>query len=175
MTRLIGLIVAACLVLVAASWFAPEMAARQARPQVVEDAPALAMASAAPTSGSGSASVSRGPDGHYWAQATVDGRAVLFLVDTGASTVALTQADARRLGLNPERLSYDVPIRTANGEARAAAVTLRSVSVAGARVENVEALVAESAGGLEVSLLGMTYLGRLSRFEATPQALILRR
>ena len=69
-------------------------------------------------------------------------------------------------------LNYDYSIKTANGEARVASVKLASVSVAGARVEDVDAVVME--GGLESSLLGMTYLGRLSRFEATPTALILR-
>ena len=58
------------------------------------------------------------------------------------------------------------------GEARAARVSLDSVSVAGARLDDVEAYVIES--GLEVSLLGMTYLGRLQKFEATRTALILR-
>jgi aspartyl protease family protein len=61
---------------------------------------------------------------------------------------------------------------TANGQVHAAEVKLDSVSVAGARVNGVDALVVEK--GLSTSLLGMTYLGRLSRFEATPSALILR-
>jgi aspartyl protease family protein len=60
---------------------------------------------------------------------------------------------------------------TAGGQARAASVRLASITVAGARLNDVEALVIEK--GLDTSLLGMTYLGRLSRFEATPQALVL--
>lgn len=118
------------------------------------------------------ASITKSKDGHYWAEANVDGHQVRFLVDTGATTVALTAEDARRLGFTPAKLSYDYSIKTANGEARVAAVKLASVSVAGARVADVDAVVMD--GGLETSLLGMTYLGRLSRFEATPTALILR-
>lgn len=118
------------------------------------------------------AQVVKGPDGHYWAEANVDGRAVKFLVDTGATAVALTTDDARRLGLKPETLSYTYDVATADGRARAAAVTLKSVSIAGARVNDVDALVIER--GLHTSLLGMSYLGRLQAFEATQTALILR-
>ncbi|HTK36581.1 MAG TPA: TIGR02281 family clan AA aspartic protease [Caulobacteraceae bacterium] len=118
------------------------------------------------------AEVAKGPDGHYWAQADVDGRWVKFLVDTGASAVALTPADAQRLGLDLARLDYDRPVVTANGQTKAAAVTLAHVTVAGARVDDVNALVVRE--GLSTSLLGMSYLGRLSRFEATKTALILR-
>ncbi len=118
------------------------------------------------------ASISKAADGHYWAEADVDGRDIHFLVDTGASAVALTQDDARRLGIDPTMLDYKFGVVTANGQARAAQVRLASISVGGARVDNVEAYVLDR--GLQTSLLGMTYLGRLSAFEATPQSLILR-
>ena len=119
-----------------------------------------------------SASVTKSSDGHYWAEATVNDQRVRFLVDTGATAVALTADDAQRLGMDPKTLIYRYEVTTASGKARAAQVKLASVSVAGARVENVDALVIEK--GLPTSLLGMTYLGRLSRFEATRTALILR-
>ena len=88
------------------------------------------------------------------------------------SAVALTGDDARRLGFDPAGLNYGYAVQTANGEARAARVTLPSIAIAGVRVDNVDAFVIDH--GLETSLLGMTYLGRLSRIEATPTALILR-
>ncbi|MDX9996433.1 MAG: TIGR02281 family clan AA aspartic protease [Phenylobacterium sp.] len=118
------------------------------------------------------ASIAKAADGHFWAEADVDGRRVRFLVDTGASAVALTVEDARRLGLDPTTLIYEYSVQTASGQARAAQVRLGSVAIAGARVNDVEAFVIEH--GLETSLLGMTYLGRLSRFEATRSSLILR-
>lgn len=123
------------------------------------------------------AAVRKGEDGHFWAEAQVDGAGatpsrVKFLVDTGATTVALTPADAGRLGLDPDTLDYGLAVRTASGDTEAARVHLKSVSVAGARVEDVEAVVVRE--GLATSLLGMSYLGRLSRFEATRSALILR-
>ena len=112
-------------------------------------------------------------DGHYWARAEIDGAPVHVLVDTGATAVALTPADARRLGLEPRRLAYTRRIATADGAVRAAPVTLDHVEVGGARVEQVSALVVEQ--GLSTSLLGMSYLGRLSGFSADQAGLTLRR
>jgi aspartyl protease family protein len=121
---------------------------------------------------SGAAQITRSADGHYWAEANIDGRAVRVLVDTGASVVALTRDDALRLGLKLTPADFNRSVQTASGPARAAAVTLGSVAVAGAEVRGVQALVVEQ--GLGQSLLGMSYLGRLSAFEATPAALTLR-
>lgn len=130
-----------------------------------------ATAAAATLGDVGAAQLTKGPDGHFWAEAKVDGRAVRFLVDTGATAVSLSKADAQRLGIDVSKLNYEYDVVTADGRTRAASVKLGSVAIAGARVANVDALVIES--GLETSLLGMSYLGRLSRFEATPRSLIL--
>src|SRR5690606_14746468 len=133
-------------------------------------APVLMAASApAPMATGQAAQVARASDGHYWAEADIDGRAVRVLVDTGASVVALTREDALRLGLKLTAADFNRSVQTASGPARAAAVTLGSVAVAGAEVREVQALVVEQ--GLGQSLLGMSYLGRLSAFEATPAAL----
>lgn len=136
--------------------------------------PAAAANTAEPqaTPAATAASVSKSADGHYWAEGVVNGARVRFLVDTGASAVALTAQDARRLGFEPSELDYSLQVSTASGSARAAPIQLDSVAVAGARVEKVEAVVLDH--GLPASLLGMSYLGRLSRMEATPTALILR-
>jgi aspartyl protease family protein len=112
-------------------------------------------------------------DGHFWADGTADGATVHFLVDTGASSVFLTPDDARRLGLDPSNLIYNQTVRTVGGDSLAASVKIDSLSVAGVRVPDVDALVI--GRGLPASLLGMSYLGRLSRFEATPSTLVLNR
>jgi aspartyl protease family protein len=117
------------------------------------------------------ASIRKSADGEYWAQGQVNGASVRFLVDTGASAVALTPDDARKLGFDMAALNYGYRVVTAGGSTRAAAVKLASVTVAGARLDDVDALVIEK--GLDTSLLGMSYLGRLSSFQATRQALIL--
>ena len=116
--------------------------------------------------------VLKAADGHYWAEAEIDGRAVRVMVDTGASVVVLTPTDAARLGLRLHTSDFSAEVVTASGPVAAAPVQLKAVSVAGARVEQVEALVV--AEGLPHSLLGMSYLGRLSAFTATPAALTLR-
>lgn len=118
------------------------------------------------------ARVLKGLDGHYWADALIEGRAVRVMVDTGASVVALTRNDAARLGLKLTSEDFSSTLITASGPVRAAPVELQAVAVAGARVERVQALVVER--GLPHSLLGMSYLGRLSAFTATPASLTLR-
>jgi aspartyl protease family protein len=137
-----------------------------ARGQAHAEAPAM------PVSAYGPARVPKAADGHYWAEGRIDGRAVRLLVDTGASVVALTRADALRLGITVTEKNFSRTVQTASGPARAAPVTLKSIAVAGVEVEDVEALVVEA--GLAQSLLGMSYLGRLSGFEATPAGLTLR-
>jgi aspartyl protease family protein len=118
------------------------------------------------------AAIFKSRDGHYWAATEVDGHWIHCLVDTGATTMALTASDAARLGLHPATLHYTLAVNTAAGQTWAAPVELARVSVAGAPVDHVAALVVKS--GLSSSLLGMSYLGRLSKFEATPTTLILR-
>ena len=132
----------------------------------------LALTTPAPRATGGEATAMKGEDGHYWAEATVNGTPVHFLVDTGASAVALSAEDAEHLGLQPANLTYDYTVNTASGQARAAKVKLASIDVGGAQVNDVEAFVIDK--GLTTSLLGMTYLGRLSKFEATQDAIILR-
>ena len=111
-------------------------------------------------------------DGQFWADATVNSGYVRFLIDTGASAVALTKEDAQKAGLRLHELTYNVPIRTAGGRNMAARVNLKSIAVGSITLRNIEALVVPE--GLETSLLGMTYLGQLQKVEATPSALLLR-
>ena len=118
-----------------------------------------------------SAALTKAADGHFWAEGLINGSRVRFLVDTGASSVALTPFDAQRLGLEPATLIYDTPVHTANGDGLAARVRLASLSIAGTRMNGVDAVVV--GRGLPTSLLGMSYLGRLSRFAATQNTMIL--
>jgi len=154
------------------------LAAYTAQSQAPTPTPAVAVATVAPTAtpapvlDSGEASIAKSSDGHFWADADVDGHPLHFLIDTGATAVALTADDARSLGLDPTALNYSYTVMTANGPARAAAVKLGTVAVGRAEVSDVDAFVIDK--GLQTSLLGMTYLGKLSKFEATPDAMVLR-
>ncbi|MEL6245409.1 MAG: TIGR02281 family clan AA aspartic protease [Pseudomonadota bacterium] len=111
-------------------------------------------------------------DGHFWAQADVEGTSVKFMVDTGASTVALTYRDAQRLGLKPETLDFRWSISTAGGETKGASVLLDSIRIGQVEVQNVEAMVLDQ--NLEQSLLGMTFLGELYSYEFRQRNLIIR-
>ncbi|KQS55409.1 hypothetical protein ASG17_04810 [Brevundimonas sp. Leaf363] len=162
----LGVFVAAlCASLSAAFWIH-----RLDQPGTAQAAPAVV--AAAPVARGSDTQIVKGPDGHYWAEARIDGRAVRVLVDTGASVVALTRDDAARLGLSPKSEDFTARVETASGPVRAAPVTLSVVAVAGAEVRQVQALIVEE--GLPYSLLGMSYLGKLSSMEATPSGLTLR-
>jgi aspartyl protease family protein len=140
--------------------------------QAAQDQAAQVASHPAPEVSGGAAQVMKAADGHYWTEASVNGHEVRFLVDTGASAVSLTQSDARRLGIEPASLDYTTRVMTASGPARAARVKLDSIAVGEAQVRDVDALVIEN--GLNTSLLGMSYLGRLSQFEATQTSMIFR-
>jgi aspartyl protease family protein len=115
----------------------------------------------------------RARDGHYYIRLDVNGTPVDFVVDTGATSVVLTQDDATRVGLSPQDLAFIGRAQTANGTVRTAPVTLETVSVAGFSDRNVPASVNE--GALHQSLLGMSYLNRWSRIEIADGAMILTR
>ena len=110
--------------------------------------------------------------GQYHYKGRVNSGYVEFLVDTGASSVALTLTDARRAGVRDSDLNYNVPISTAGGRNFAARVSLDQVALGGIILRDVDAFVVKE--GLEVSLLGMSWLGRLQEVKATPSALLLR-
>lgn len=97
---------------------------------------------------------------HFEANVAVDGREINMLVDTGASSVALSYEDAMRIGIDPESLRYTQLIMTANGQARGAPVRLGQVAIGPIIRSNVQAIVTEP-GRLGQSLLGMSFLGTL--------------
>jgi len=113
-----------------------------------------------------------GRNGHFETRAYVNGRAVDVLVDTGATTVALTYEDARAAGIFPSEADFRHRVSTANGTARVALVTLDRVSIDGITVRDVRAVVAEP-GRLETTLLGMSFLGQLRRAEMSRGVLTL--
>jgi aspartyl protease family protein len=131
-----------------------------------------AVAAPAPSSGARVVSLGRDHRGHFQANGRVDGRSVSFMVDTGASVIALTEREADRLGVRPPRSAFTSAVQTANGVVRAAPVTLNSVDIGGLVVRDVRAVVV-SGGGLTENLLGLSYLTRLKRFEFANNKLVL--
>lgn len=106
---------------------------------------------------SGRISLDRASDGHFYADARVNGISVRFLIDTGASAIVLAPDDARRVSLGTGEA--DVRARGAGGEIKLRPVTLARLSIAGGAHDNVPAFVAEE-GALPVSLLGQSFLSR---------------
>jgi len=111
--------------------------------------------------------------GQFVVNATINGKGVRFLVDTGASGIALSRRDAERLGFDNNTLHFDTPFSTANGMTRGARVTLDALQVGPLTAHGVHAWVNE--GDLDQSLLGMSYLSTLGRVEIRGDTLILER
>jgi len=110
--------------------------------------------------------------GHFQALAEVDGREVRFIVDTGATTTVLTGADAAVSGFDVGALSFNVPISTANGTARAARVTADEIRI-GEIVRNRQVILVAQPGSLDTSLLGMSFLSSLSGYDVRGDRMVL--
>ena len=116
--------------------------------------------------------VARTNSGDFDISARVNGVHVAMVLDTGASSVVLTQQDAKAVGLPLEVLNYTVSIDTANGRTRAAQVTLDRLAVGGLEERSVEALIVQP-GQLRTSLLGMSFLNRLQSWQVSGDRLIM--
>lgn len=116
--------------------------------------------------------VARSGDSHFYIRATIDGNDVEFVVDTGATSVALTWDDARRAGLEPERLRFDQRVQTASGVALAANARIGLLSIGPIERRGMMVTVLPEGGGQ--SLLGMSFLNTLQSYEVSGNRLILR-
>ena len=119
----------------------------------------------------GETRLAREANGHFYAAASVNGQPTRLVVDTGASTVALTVEDARRAGIMVDPGRFAVIGSGASGPVRGHEVTIARIAVDGREVRNLNGVVLE---GLEVSLLGQTYLSRLTEVRMTGEEMILR-
>ena len=111
--------------------------------------------------------------GHFVVHPALDGRRVRMLVDTGASSVALSYEDARMAGLQVRREDFTRKLSTANGMVAAASVRIAEIRIGDIVVRNVEAVVLPE-GRLGTSLLGMSFLKRLGGFEIARGQLTLK-
>ena len=121
----------------------------------------------------GAIALPRAPDGHYYVTAEVNGAAIDFLVDTGASDIVLSRADAARIGFDLEKLAFLGSARTANGVVPIAHSRLKGIQLGPYLDQGLS--VAINGGEMEKSLLGMSYLGLFGRIEIAQDQLILRR
>ncbi len=110
--------------------------------------------------------------GSFEVDGRVNGRRIGFMVDTGASVIALTARNAARLGIHPPQNAFVAEVRTANGTVRAAPARLDVVEIGGLEVRDVAALVLPDQA-LSDNLLGLSFLSRLHRFEYSDGKLVL--
>ncbi|MEL6196559.1 MAG: TIGR02281 family clan AA aspartic protease [Pseudomonadota bacterium] len=112
-------------------------------------------------------------DGHYRAEAEVNGRPMAMMVDTGASMVVLPYETVSRIGIDPTALDFNMPVATANGRSTVAPIELREIRIGDIVVTNVSAAVAHP-GRLHMGLLGMSFLDRLAETSFQGKRLFLR-
>lgn len=115
--------------------------------------------------------LSRRPDGHYYVDGIVNGRETRFLIDTGATHVAITMDDAKRLGLDIDPRQFGYVGQGAGGPVRGQAVTIDRIVIGGRVVTNVRAAVLE---GLATNLLGQSVLSQLGTLEISRDRLTVR-
>lgn len=113
----------------------------------------------------------RGYGGHFHADASINGRTIPVLVDTGATLVALSYEDAQAAGISVANSDFRYVSQTANGQARFARVTLDQVRIGNVSVRNVAAAVSQP-GKLGTTLLGMSFLSQM-RMEMKDGLLVL--
>lgn len=112
-------------------------------------------------------------NGHFEARIMVNGTPVRAVVDTGATSTVLTAQDAQAAGFNPAVLNFTIPVSTANGMARAAAVRTDELAIGGIIRKDMPVMIA-APGMLGQSLLGMNFIGSLSGFDVRGDRMILR-
>jgi aspartyl protease family protein len=137
-----------------------------------EETPAIA-AAVVPAARAGEVRLAAGANHQFFVTAAVNGRPSSFLVDTGASFVALRDSEARAANIYVSWADYKHPVRTANGETKAAMVEVDVIEIDNIRVEKVQAFILPD-DQLAMNLLGMSFLSKLESVEARGRELVLR-
>ncbi len=166
-------VILAVAVLVGAS-YAAKFADRETSPQPAEQSASSEPTAVTAQPGAGSRTVELSSDrhGHFPVDADVDGQRIDFIVDTGASLVTLRESDAACLGIHPMPADYSAVVSTANGRIRAARARLNRIEIGDITVYNVSALVLPDEA-LGKSLLGVSFLSRLTRYEYANGRMVL--
>ena len=123
-------------------------------------------------SSSRSVSIPRDPRGHFLTDGRINGQRVDFMIDTGASVVALNERTAARFGLRPTPGEYNAAVSTANGTIRAARTRIAMIDLGGLVVRDVEAMVLPDTA-LSENLLGLSFLSKLKRYEYANGKMVL--
>ncbi len=119
-----------------------------------------------------SISLPRDARGHFQTEGRIEGQRIGFMVDTGASVVALNETSAARFGFRPSRGDFNARVTTANGTVKAARTRLAMIDIGGLVVRDVEAMVLPDEA-LSENLLGLSFLSKLKRFEYANGRMVL--
>ncbi|MFL6813526.1 MAG: TIGR02281 family clan AA aspartic protease [Bradyrhizobium sp.] len=119
-----------------------------------------------------SLSIPRDFRGHFLTEGRIEGQRIGFMVDTGASVVALNETSAARFGLRPSRGDYTATVTTANGTIKAARTRIAMVEIGELVVRDVDAMVLPDAA-LSENLLGLSFLSKLRSFEYANGQMVL--
>jgi aspartyl protease family protein len=138
----------------------------------VGDAPASIGNSAGAQLSGARVVLTAGPGGHFMTDGQINGRTVQFMVDTGATSIAMSESDARRIGLN-YRNGEPVRMGTANGVTQGWRISLNTVRVGDVMISGVEAVV--TSGEMPYVLLGNTFLSRFQMTRNNDQMVLERR
>ena len=122
--------------------------------------------------GSRRVNIPRDGRGHFATDGRIDGQRISFMVDTGASVVALNESSAARFGLRPTPNQYTSRVATANGTVRAARTQIAMIDLGGLIVRDVDAMVLPDEA-LSENLLGLSFLSKLRRFEYANGMMVL--
>ncbi len=114
--------------------------------------------------------ISMSPDGHFWAQASVNGVERRMLIDSGATVTALSSATAREAAIDGGAGLLPVMIQTANGTVRAETGTVEKLSLGGIEAMNLKVVITPALG---VDILGMNFLSQLASWRVEGRTLIL--
>lgn len=111
------------------------------------------------------------PDGHFWADVTIDGTKRRMLIDSGATVTALSEATAESASIEPDAALVPVVLRTANGLAQVRTGTVRQLRVGNVTARNLKVVISPALGGLDV--LGMNFLSKLASWRVEGRTLIM--
>jgi aspartyl protease family protein len=164
------LVIAVIAIGIAVGWFAPRGDAPASAPATVASGSAH-LASPRAAEANGDAVLNRSSDGHFYADVSVESAELRMLVDTGASVVALTGSDAEAIGLEWTEDELFPIGRGASGDVIGKPVRLERVRLGDLEAENVEAMIVPE--GLDVSLLGQSFLGRVGKVEIEDGRMVL--
>jgi aspartyl protease family protein len=168
MSKLLPLFIGGAVIVAIFSPQAPNHAPSAPIATVAVQAPAPAVA---PMKG-GTFILDRAPDGHFYTEAQVNGALIRFLVDTGASTIALSKEDAVKIGLPFTESEFTVTGEGAGGKIALKPVMLDRVIIGNMETANVEGVIVNSA--MKTSLLGQSWLKRVGTVEITGDRMLLK-